>query len=699
MRMLRIAVLCAGIAALRASAQPPFEFQNGRTATGLAFKVAGSGQGVTPWKKTLSLFGSGDGEQDTTKLVIAARRLETETGDWAELKVTQPAETKLAPGKSIEIEVSSELPAVGVYKSELILVQGGKQKVVPLQVTVAATTPIALPIQVYSAKAVASESSDDGKPIDMPIRIRNTGTEPLKLEVTLGTAARLDKVDNPTRELAIEAAALALKQTVVELQPGQMAPLELTLSGVTEPGLYRIETVLRELSGRFTATSVLTNVYRRTSWIVAALLIALGAGFTWIVRSFTTSGEQLLQARRRCALLSEQTQAFRKGAKTEKLMVAARTLELELDDRRRDLAWDGKAADLAPILDRVAQRLDLLQRIADAIERVDRLDADKQPGPRKVLDDALFVVRVDPGDATRIKTAAEAVQNLSVENLVRDQLRAQLEQLSDEVRRRELKSLYAKVDAAQLELQRDRFDETERAIEELRNHFADAMLEQLKRTPPKGMTEVDWKTASADLQGAALAGTAWAPRLAQLKTFERKYFEIAAAHLIKVANDKIAAGDSRKSALEAAKVELETALKAPDSNLGSAYERHAELVTSRDPQSASKGPINAPQPGVGEMILGPFAGFRTLAVPSAGRVESATTTSHAAQATLTQARVAVAFVVLLIAVATGLKVLWIDNLSWGGWESGLAAFLWGAGVQGTGDTFAGLINLRSRLGQ
>jgi hypothetical protein len=54
--------------------------------------------------------------------------------------------------------------------------------------------------------------------------------------------------------------------------------------------------------------------------------------------------------------------------------------------------------------------------------------------------------------------------------------------------------------------------------------------------------------------------------------------------------------------------------------------------------------------------------------------------------------------VLAIAVASGLKTLWIDNLSWGGPSALLNALLWGAGVQATGDAFAGLIGLRGKLG-
>jgi hypothetical protein len=54
--------------------------------------------------------------------------------------------------------------------------------------------------------------------------------------------------------------------------------------------------------------------------------------------------------------------------------------------------------------------------------------------------------------------------------------------------------------------------------------------------------------------------------------------------------------------------------------------------------------------------------------------------------------------ILAIAVASGVKALWLDDLAWGAQGAALTAFLWGAGVQAVGNAFAGLAALRSRLG-
>jgi hypothetical protein len=54
--------------------------------------------------------------------------------------------------------------------------------------------------------------------------------------------------------------------------------------------------------------------------------------------------------------------------------------------------------------------------------------------------------------------------------------------------------------------------------------------------------------------------------------------------------------------------------------------------------------------------------------------------------------------ILAIAVASGVKALWLDDLAWGAHGASLNAFLWGAGVQVAGNAFAGLAALRSRLG-
>jgi hypothetical protein len=56
-------------------------------------------------------------------------------------------------------------------------------------------------------------------------------------------------------------------------------------------------------------------------------------------------------------------------------------------------------------------------------------------------------------------------------------------------------------------------------------------------------------------------------------------------------------------------------------------------------------------------------------------------------------------VVMTIAVVAGVKALWIDNATWGGWGDLLAAFLWGSGVQVGAEAFVGLAALRAALGR
>jgi hypothetical protein len=56
--------------------------------------------------------------------------------------------------------------------------------------------------------------------------------------------------------------------------------------------------------------------------------------------------------------------------------------------------------------------------------------------------------------------------------------------------------------------------------------------------------------------------------------------------------------------------------------------------------------------------------------------------------------------VTLIAVATGLKLLWAGSPTWGGWNDWLTAILWGAGLHAVGnDSFKGLLGLKKDLGK
>jgi len=54
----------------------------------------------------------------------------------------------------------------------------------------------------------------------------------------------------------------------------------------------------------------------------------------------------------------------------------------------------------------------------------------------------------------------------------------------------------------------------------------------------------------------------------------------------------------------------------------------------------------------------------------------------------------------VIAIATGLKLLWVSNPTWGGWGDWITAGLWGAGLHAVGnDSFKGLLGLKKKLGE
>jgi hypothetical protein len=105
-------------------------------------------------------------------------------------------------------------------------------------------------------------------------------------------------------------------------------------------------------------------------------------------------------------------------------------------------------------------------------------------------------------------------------------------------------------------------------------------------------------------------------------------------------------------------------------------------------EAAFFAPAPAPQAGWIPLLLG--------AIHSAG-APAAEAGSVALDRKLTTTTWLVNAVVLVIAVASGLKALWFDNLAWGGTGAWVTAFLWGAGVQAAGDACAGIAGLRARL--
>jgi hypothetical protein len=237
-------------------------------------------------------------------------------------------------------------------------------------------------------------------------------------------------------------------------------------------------------------------------------------------------------------------------------------------------------------------------------------------------------------------------------------------------------------------------------LDEALGKVLDACVGELTRladgpAPPE-VDPDDWKAAAGQIKGALPDKTgSRKERNAALLEAEKCYFTLAVGGLIKLARAKSASGDSRAAEFGVMATDLEARLAANVLDAAALYSPCLRKVQSADPHTLARaavsfGPALAAPPGWVPLQLGEV---HSASEPEPAKLAQSTTLTRELQTTTWL----INGIVMLIAVLSGLKALWLDDLAWGGTTAWTAAFLWGAGVQAVGDACTGFAGLRAKL--
>jgi len=567
----------------------------------------------------------------------------------------------------------------------------------------------ALPIATHGGTAVTrTESLGGDDAVAFTLYVQNTDRDPLTVVPTVLGISELDKADGPMVRRMVD--AQPMQGAPVQIAGGMPAAIKVSLPALDAPGIYEVETELVDRERRFVPAIVKTIIYRRQSWVWAALWIGFGAVIAFAARLYIDGGAKRLKLRRRIALLLQQVGAARAHAQGDAVSAAARALELDVEDRRRYARWGGSVEDIKRVVDRAELRLALLRDVIDAAHQLERLEAGRQPVIRKTLDDALAVVRVDPGDDAVLTAKRTEIAQLGLLAAWRDQLVADLASLDGQVAIRmpaarpelgaKLREMTGELAKVRTELTADRLDAAYALLEALRPRLLEASADELAELIAGKLPGVDpapWVLAVEDIK-AALADARdqakpWLARWTAFKTAQDRYITTAVTGLIALAR-KLAEADAQRAArMIAIATELEAALKDPAgaAALYDARRREIELAGMPVVRSGFAGAESAV--ATARMWL-PIALGGGAPKPDAAAARQVVVLDRE----VTWTSVLVNLVILAIAVASGIKALWLDDLAWGAHGAALTAFLWGAGVQAAGNAFAGLAALRTRLG-
>jgi len=328
------------------------------------------------------------------------------------------------------------------------------------------------------------------------------------------------------------------------------------------------------------------------------------------------------------------------------------------------------------------------------------------------------VVRVDPGadKAATIDEQRRKVVGLGVEDAWRSQLRAAVAELNQataalagagtsDLRRRVTNELRPKLALAADALAAGRLDNCAQQLDGLRPAFLAIAIAGLRARiddVPLGANATDWPKVQEAVIGSldvADAPGEWAVRLKSFIEAQRAYFRAAVAALVGFSAAR--AADTATPARDPARLteiatELRAKLDAGDTGVDRAAQIYAERVD--DVARAERAQSNTLKVASGGDTA-PAAAF--IAVPRGVGARGAGPQPPEVQlldATIRYTEWLVTLAVLGVAIASGVKALWLPSLAWGIDGDALTAFLWGAGVGTVGDAFTGLIGLREKLG-
>lgn len=624
------------------------------------------------------------------------------------------------------------LPVPGTYAASLEIVYIAEEKplsdgkvqvvkaVLATALEVTRPAPVVQPMKLTVAGATAAD-------LDLGITRQGGATLPLRVQDDDGAARSLAHVapgplvrksgnDSLATSAKVEVYTRAGDQRLgladarsIEL-PSTGADLEVELSGLDAPGRY--EGKLRLLAPGRTPQDITYTVTVRDGAGFASLLIAVGAIVSYAVQWWVGKRRSRLVQQKALERLRDRLQDLQARAglldRDRRLLEA---LLRELDDKLYQLE-DGDAL-AADALARFARRTELTELLIKAGQDVERLPVAARGEPRRQLDGhALALTDHTPDDAKlkELESSLNAIASTSVRRGALVELLAALDAAVDQARGALSPALRGRLTAevdpalrdAHAAAGRDQLDELDRTLKLGRHALAKVQGAALAELLPESAPEIfddaaRYQALRGDVTSTLTQLAATADTDAAVRLYEDAIARVASA---------MAAATARwcRAEVEGKPPEVQGKLRALAAEAEAARSRpSAEMLAialrvRHDAEELAGGPEGI-QTGADTSATGDRDAHDALAaIPWLAAIVGDRRRRTRRLIALGDGVVLVT--VTLIAIATGLKLLWAGNPTWGGWNDGLTAILWGAGLHAIGnDAFKGLLGLKKDLGK
>lgn len=623
------------------------------------------------WRHTFVAYMDGDKEK-LPALSVSITDFQSDSGTRA--RPARPIATELFGGKAdlhdaAAFTISVEIPDPDVYVATVVISGGDKPLVrqLTLQVGPAAAPTTAVPAAVVGPSGV--EAIGDRATLELDIRnvssvahtftvaprvMRKHGERLVSAHLDPRVSVVLPSGPSPDGKLHLAGGADGVVQLEIQDAPPGEYAVELQLG---EPGLAPT---------RFPGA-----VFMKRGVLCAIVLIAIG-----VLLAFGIS-------RIRDVWLDSQAQRINLGRVMEHLKLepsgdAARDALRELKQQGQDIdraISDRK--DCRADIENLGRRAGVFVRANASAAEISELDDDRRGELRRKLDEVFRLVALPTGDTV----AAEKLSELEDRDAERKAVKAGIDTCAaslddhkieaDAAFTAQLGDLAGHIQQLRDLYQRDELDAAQKELAQVRDLLGKYGRDAIQRAcnaVPAWTSEASWSQAMADIKVKLAAPDT------SYDAVHKAFVDAKVALTLKETQHpdapQLAAAKDLPSRLQLmAKIHAESGLQARSFSLV------AGLFTAS--------PVRAPAPSKagGELRAPEPFEWRALARRSM-RVE-----------------ILVLGVVMAIAVVAGVKALWIDNPTWGGWGDLLGAFLWGSGVQVGAEAFVGLAALRAALGR
>jgi hypothetical protein len=593
----------------------------------------------------------------------------------------------------------------------------GKDVIRPLRIPLrvertAAAAPVPeteLPIAGTDGDTVEVEVLRGPATAHVALVVRGTGAQAVTIDrAVLITAARKGSGAQLVENAAVATVTRGLPTTIA---PGEVRTIALEVSGLDGPGVFdapgSYDGKLLVVNATTGATKVIgfTVVVHRCAGVALAL-IAVGVLVSLGTRRWLQKGRARAIARRDLSVLHSALSRVLTRDPGDAERNAAMACVQRLSELVRDRDDAGIVAAVALLWRRVA----ILEAVVEARKTVAMIPGSDRQAPSLTLDTIAGALARDL-DETELKATQDQLQGLDLEKAFRAAVTALVRTLEHRIDERSTAHADRQVRWAEIGTSLQAADA---ALE--RGHVLAArgplatgyrlftqelgtLLRELATIPPPHADPATWQAAHTEMDRLLdqLAACGEAEAAAKLHARALTVFlRVAAPALATAARIEATQRPTAKPELEALVTRAEALLVHAQPDDDDAYREllveYARLL-ERTPRSASPGglqTIGAPPP-VARLQMSPTEVDAQLAA-----LGTALPSPEVLTARIKLSSGAVDIALFVLAVLTGLQLLWVGNATWGAGGDLLASLLWGAGVHAVGQTVArGVLGLKA----